>query len=87
MRHTLDGAASIMNSAKYFPSRVNVKESSVGKLGSICRRVYRIFSHAFFNHRQLFDDFENESSLCRRFTRFVLHHSLVTPDSIIVPIE
>ena len=78
-RHTLDGAACLLNSNKYFPSRlcekkiklycsllinidvlcrISIKESSVAKLGSVCRRVYRIFSHAYFHHRNLFDEFE-----------------------------
>lgn len=38
--------------------RVSIKESSVAKLGSVCRRVYRIFSHAYFHHRTTFDEFE-----------------------------
>ena len=29
----------------------SLQESSVAKLGSVCRRVYRIFSHAYFHHR------------------------------------
>jgi hypothetical protein len=37
---------------------VSIKESSVAKLGSVCRRVYRIFSHAYFHHRTIFDEFE-----------------------------
>ena len=41
-----------------FLIRVSIKDSSVNKLGSVCRRVYRIFSHAFFHHRRLFDEFE-----------------------------
>jgi len=60
-RHTLDGAACLLNSNKYFPSRVSIKEASVDKLGSVCRRVYRIFSHAYFHHRPLFDEYENET--------------------------
>ena len=60
-RHTLDGAACLLNSNKYFPSRVSIKESSVAKLGSVCRRVYRIFSHAYFHHRSLFDEYEVSS--------------------------
>ena len=39
-------------------SRVSIKESSVAKLGSVCRRVYRIFSHAYFHHRSIYDEFE-----------------------------
>ena len=38
--------------------RVSIKDSSVAKLGSVCRRVYRIFSHAYFHHRSIYDEFE-----------------------------
>ena len=84
-RHTLDGAACLLNSNKYFPSRVSIKESSVAKLGSVCRRVYRIFSHAYFHHRQIFDDFEARTFLCRRFTVFVTQYNLMSKDNLIVP--
>jgi len=84
-RHTLDGAGCLLNSNKYFPSRVTIKETSIAKLGSVCRRVYRIFSHAFFHHRKIFDDFENATALCRRFTIFVIRYSLMTKDNLIVP--
>ena len=57
-RHTLDGAANLLNNSKYFPSRVSLKLASVTKLGSVSRRIYRIFSHAYFHHRQIFLDFE-----------------------------
>lgn len=85
-RHTLDGAACLLNSNKYFPSRVSIKDSSVAKLGSVCRRVYRIFSHAYFHHRTIFDEFENETFLCRRFTLFVTKYNLMSKDNLIVPI-
>ncbi|RWS13511.1 MOB-like protein phocein [Dinothrombium tinctorium] len=85
-RHTLDGAACLLNSNKYFPSRVTIKESSVAKLGSVCRRVYRIFSHAYFHHRTVFDEFEQQSHLCKRFTVFVTKYNLMSKDNLIVPI-
>lgn len=85
-RHTLDGASSLLNSNRYFPSRVNIKDPSLQKLGSICRRIYRIFSHAYFHHRPIFDEFEKETSLCLRFTKFVLKYDLMTNDTLIVPI-
>lgn len=84
-RHTLDGAASLLNSNKYFPSRVTIKESSVAKLGSVCRRIYRIFSHAYYHHFQVFDEFERETSLCKRFSKFVTNYELMSKDSLIVP--
>ena len=35
--------------------------------------------------RQIFDNFENESHLCRRFTVFVTKYSLMSKDNLIVP--
>jgi len=87
IRHTLDGAASILNSNKYFPSRVNIKDSSVNKLPSTCRRVYRIFSHAYFHHKTIYDDFEGRTMLCHRFDRWVKKFDLITPDLLIVPLD
>lgn len=85
-RHTLDGAAGLLNSNKYFPSRVTIKDSSVAKLGSVCRRVYRIFSHAYYHHKSIFDSFETDTLLCRRFTIYVLKYSLMSRDNLIVPV-
>ena len=85
--HTLHGAASLLNSNKFFPSRVSIKENSVQKLSSIARRIYRIFSHAYYHHRSLFDSFEEETYLCRRFTVYVTKYELMTSDNLIVPIE
>ena len=84
--HTLHGASSLLNSNKHFPSRVSIKENSVQKLSSIARRVYRIFSHAYFHHRELFDDFEESTYLCHRFTRYVIKYELMTLNNLIVPI-
>lgn len=67
--------------------RVSIKEASVGKLGSVCRRVYRIFSHAYFHHRRVFDDFESETFLCHRFTHFVTKYTLMSKENLIVPID
>ena len=85
--HTLHGAASLLNSNKHFPSRVSIKENSVQKLSSVARRVYRIFSHAYFHHRTLFDAFEESTFLCKRFTRYVIKYDLMTEDNLIVPIN
>uniref|UniRef100_A0A914C3W6 Uncharacterized protein n=1 Tax=Acrobeloides nanus TaxID=290746 RepID=A0A914C3W6_9BILA len=85
-RHTLDGASSLLNSTRYFPSRLKIKESSIAKIGSVCRRVYRIFSHAYFHHKKIFDAFEAETHLCRRFTMFVMKYNLMAHEHLIVPI-
>ena len=42
-----------------------------------------ISKHFFF--RQIFDTFENEYHLCRRFTVFVTKYNLMSKDNLIVP--
>lgn len=84
-RHTLDGAASLLNSSKYFPSRVTVRESTLAKLASVCRRLYRIFSHTYYHHYKVFDLFERETHLCKRFSAFVTKYELMSKDNLIVP--
>jgi len=84
-RHTLDGVASLLNSNRYFSSRVSIKESSIAKIGSVCRRIYRIFSHAYFHHRAIFEYFENSTYLCKRFTTFVTHYELMAQEHLIIP--
>jgi hypothetical protein len=53
--------------------RVSIKESSVAKLGSVCRRVYRIFSHAYFHHRTTFDEFEVMLQLIHNLSLLFIH--------------
>ena len=84
--HTLHGAASLLNSNKHFPSRISIKDSSVQRLSSVARRIYRIFSHAYYHHRAMFDEYEENTYLCRRFTRYVIKFDLMTEDNLIVPI-
>jgi Mob1/phocein family len=52
----------------------------------VCRRVYRIFSHAYFHHRLIFNEFEEKTSLCLRFTHFVTKYDLMSKENLIVPI-
>jgi len=83
--HTLDGTAALLNSDKWFPSRVSIPEASVKCFQSIARRLYRIFSHAYFHHKELFDQIENEQHLCERFVRFSNNFKLIPKKLQIIP--
>eukprot|EP01112_Ceratiomyxa_fruticulosa_P021563 TRINITY_DN7634_c0_g1_i1.p1 TRINITY_DN7634_c0_g1~~TRINITY_DN7634_c0_g1_i1.p1 ORF type:complete len:211 (-),score=19.82 TRINITY_DN7634_c0_g1_i1:151-783(-) len=85
--HTLDGTANLLNSDKWFPSRVSIPEGSLKHFQSIARRLYRIFSHAFFHHRSLFDMYENETHLCERFAKFSTIFKLIPKKLQIIQIN
>jgi len=87
MRHTLDFVAVQLNDPKRYPSRTTVKDQSVQKLGNICRRIYRLFAHAYYQHRSIYDEFEKRTKLCTRFTMFVREYDMMPDSNIIVPCE
>merc|ERR1712137_4868 len=75
--HTLKQTADTLNDTKLFYSRVSIPKGSVKHFQSISRRLYRLFAHCFFHHREVFDAFEEEHLLCERFTRFISKYRLV----------
>ena len=49
------------------------------------RRLYRILSHCFHHHKELWEAFEAKTWLTTRFTRVALHFSLMPDDLLIIP--
>lgn len=87
MRHTLHFVGNQLNDPKRFPSRSTVKDVAVVKLSNICRRVYRIFAHAYYQHKSVYEAFEKKTRLCERFTKFVCKYNMMTDNNLIVPCE
>ena len=58
MIHALDFATSMMHNSKNFNSRVSIPPTSLKHLNSIVRRLYRLFAHTYFNHKDIFMEFE-----------------------------
>ncbi|KAI8345502.1 Mob1/phocein [Mortierella sp. GBAus27b] len=85
LTHTLDGASALLNNVKFFPSRICVPEGSAKNFQSIARRLYRIFAHAYFHHRDIFDAFEAKTSLYERFVKLSRARQLITEKLIIIP--
>ncbi|CBQ67904.1 conserved hypothetical protein [Sporisorium reilianum SRZ2] len=82
MVHTLDGATSLLNSARHFPSRTYVPNTSLRHFGSIARRLSRIFVHAWCYHKDVFLACEAETSLYLRFFVLVETYDLTATDNL-----
>lgn len=82
MIHTLDGATSLLNSARHFPSRTYVPSTSLRHFGAIARRLSRIFVHAWCYHRETFEACEAETSLYSRFYALVETYDLTATDNL-----
>ena len=85
MIHSLDHATSTLNSSNNIKDPLNVDKSSLKHLQSIARRLYRLFSHAFYHHEEHFYEFEAETKLCRRFTDFCKNFKMMSNDLFIIP--
>lgn len=60
--HTMDITTSVLVNTSYFPDRRSVGVMSHSTMGTLCRRLHRIFIHAFFHHRDVFDLYEGSDS-------------------------
>lgn len=85
--HTLDQAATMLTSTKYFPSRLSLHQASVKHLASIFRRLYRIFAHAWFQHRHVFWEVEGEHGLYLFFKTVSDRYRLIPQDNLMLPPE
>ncbi|KAJ8514836.1 hypothetical protein ONZ45_g7668 [Pleurotus djamor] len=83
--HTLDSATALLNSPRTFPSRLQIPQSSHRHFSSLARRLGRIFAHAYFHHREAFEQAEAESSLYARFLALTSKFELVPVDFLVIP--
>ncbi|KAL8824555.1 MAG: hypothetical protein Q9170_008122 [Blastenia crenularia] len=92
--HTLHWAADQVSMTKNFPSRLTLGSQSTGGsqgglriLTNIMRRCYRIFAHAWYQHRQVFWNIENSQGLYIFFKTVCDVYNLIPHDSYTVPPE
>lgn len=91
--HTLDWAANTLTSPKHFPSRLalgtdqSTQHSQQRQLTNIFRRVYRIFAHAWFQHREMFWKVEGDTGLYIFFKTVCDVYGLIPEDNYTIPPE
>ena len=96
--HTLDWAANILTSPKHFPSRLSMggaggdpnsppNPNSMRQLVNIFRRVYRIYAHAWFQHREVFWKVEGKHGLYIFFKTVCDVYDLIPSDNFTIPPE
>lgn len=91
--HTLDWAANTLTSPKHFPSRLalgtetNTAQQQIRQLTNIFRRVYRIFAHAWFQHRDMFWRIEGKTGLYVLFKTVCDEYNLIPEDNYTIPSE
>jgi hypothetical protein len=92
--HTLDWATNTLTSPKYFPSRLTLgtegsagPQASMRHLTNIFRRLYRIFAHAWFQHRDVFWTVEGHDGLYVFFKTVCDMFALIPEDNYTIPQE
>ncbi|KAG7086851.1 hypothetical protein E1B28_002772 [Marasmius oreades] len=83
--HTIDSATALLNSPRAFPSRLSIPHTSHRHFSSLARRLGRVFAHAYYHHREVFEQAEAESSLYRRFLRLTERFGLVPREFLVIP--
>lgn len=93
--HTLDWAGDILTNVKLFPSRMTLgppespsHQAAVRNITNIMRRVYRIFAHAWFQHREgVFWPVEGSGGIYTLFKTVCDVYGLIQEDNYTIPPE
>ena len=85
MIHNIDQATSILNNNKLYSSRISIPSESVKNFPLLVRRLYRLFSHGFFHHQEVFIEFESEMFLCARFIEYAKKYNLMDKEQYTIP--
>jgi len=97
--HTLDWAATTLTSSKMFPSRLGLGSGAGGAGGdkmlqqqireitNIFRRVYRIYAHAWFQHREMFWRVEGKTGLYVFFKTVCDEYGMILAENYTIPAE
>ncbi|KAK5693344.1 hypothetical protein LTR17_025095 [Elasticomyces elasticus] len=98
--HTLDWAATTLTSSKMFPSRLGlgggvggaggqdkVLQHQLREITNIFRRVYRIYAHAWFQHREMFWRVEGKLGIYGLFKRVCDEYGLIQGENYTIPRE
>ncbi|PIA13248.1 Mob1/phocein [Coemansia reversa NRRL 1564] len=83
--HTLDYAVRLLSSGTTFPDRSLIQDSCMKHFQSMVRRLYRIFAHTYFHHREFFERQESATYLYARFVRLARKYELAPESQIIIP--
>ncbi|KAF2718633.1 Mob1/phocein [Polychaeton citri CBS 116435] len=100
--HTLDWAANSLTSSKMFPSRLGMGSGSgvapggqsdkvlmqqMKEITNIFRRVYRIYAHAWFQHREMFWRVEAKTGLYIFFKTVCDEYGMIQQENYTIPSE
>lgn len=98
--HTLDWAATTLTSSKMFPRRIELGSGAppgaqgdktlamqMKEITNIFRRVYRIYAHAWFQHRDMFWRVEGKTGLYVLFKTVCDEYGIIQPESYTIPPE
>jgi hypothetical protein len=91
--HTLDWCATALTSTKLFPSRLGLgtetlsAQAQIRKMTEVFRRVYRIFAHAWFSHKDVFWRVESKTGLYLLFKTVCDEYRLIPEDNYTIPPE
>lgn len=98
--HTLDWAATTLTQTKHFPSRLGlgsgsgnvaagdkVLQQQMKEIKNIFRRVYRIYAHAWFQHRDMFWRVESKTGLYVFFKTVCDEYGIIESENYTIPAE
>ena len=83
--HTLEGTVSMLNSGQAFPNNLDIDNKNIPKFRTMLRRLYRVFAHTYYHHRNIFNQLEEQTHVCKRVHVLSKKYSLIDNAQLIIP--
>jgi hypothetical protein len=81
--HALDHAALLITDGDSFPDDEAISPAQIKSLSTVVRRLYRIYGHAYFHHRELYDQVRVNANFC---SSYAIQNSLMREEDLIIPV-
>jgi hypothetical protein len=82
--HNLDTFQNILGNQSFYPDRNDIKGKGPLVFPQMFKRIHRMIAHIYYNHKDLFNKYEEKYRLNERFLLFCKKYNLIDKKDIYI---
>jgi hypothetical protein len=82
--HNLDTFQNIQGNQSFYPDRTDIQGKGVLAFPQMFKRIHRMIAHIYYNHKELFNKYEEKYRLNERFLLFCRKYNLIDKKDIYI---
>jgi hypothetical protein len=82
--HNLDTFQNILGNPSFYPDRTDIQGKDVLAFPQMFKRIHRMIAHIYYNHKDLFNKYEEKYRLNERFLLFCKKYNLINKKDVYI---